>query len=616
MNSINKSIILLTDGSDIKNAVVLYDKLVNAGKNPMVLAQDNVDIAYKRYAAKKFNHYKDFFHTSYADIRRDAHDLFYSLAEKEVCEGLKLRDLTAYKGVSLWNVSVQHVFSELLPILYKINMAYTVLDIENPSEVHCINSSSKLGRIFKLVCEKKQIPFFVYEKVNRDKLYLSWVFRRFIVFARTLKRFLVNLKFLSSNLAKFKKGRKKCKVIFFTSVKRCFDSILPVILKYNDEERLVVDTFSSECSARLKENRIFYMDFNGYKPYILFNPHVKRLLKEIKGAIRKNSSFYKDLLYKEVSIGSFMEDVMEEAICRIFPNSAYNIDVMRGIISRYEPRLIVVANYSADIILTAKSMSMPVVHMQNGFINELYFFGPVVTDVITVDGVYWKEYLLKRQAFDPDKVLVTGPAKYDVMVSDRFNIKESNISDGSKKTVVFATNHTELDIGMVAYEAIEQLKAVCNAMNNIKEAHLIIKIHPYEKDLNMYKNTIKEAGLSDYTINQHAEMLKLLRGCHLLITHLSTVGYEAILLDKAVISLSGSSNFEGEDVWDFNRCHAAIIVNDLKDLEGCIRDALFDKDTINKLNNGRKAYLNEHAYRLDGKASDRVKEIVDSFIKN
>ena len=184
------------------------------------------------------------------------------------------------------------------------------------------------------------------------------------------------------------------------------------------------------------------------------------------------------------------------------------------------------------------------------------------------------------------------------------------------KNVVYAGGCMNLPLEMLTHERIEQFRSTCRAIKNIKEAHLIIKLHPYERKLNIYRKIVKETGLSNCSIVKNTEMLELFYNYDLLITLASTAAYEAVLLDKNVISLSGSSKFDPEDIWNFKKCDATIIVDNLEELEKYIRNALFNPETIFKLREGRKKYMYEHAYKLDGNASARLKEAIDSLSQN
>lgn len=619
------SIILVNSKAELNIVFDLYNELMHIGKKVLIVTTDNVNVSDKRYFIRGFQYYQNFFPSNSFDIEQKASDLFYSLAKEEVSNNLSLQKLTMYKGVSLWELSVHYVFVELFLILSNFNMLEAVLNTEEPSEVYVINDINRLKEMLGLLCKERKISFFVRNKTNKRILDVKKFFCKFIVLARKIKRFFVSLRFLFSRLIKFKNLNKKYKVIFFSSVGRYLNSILPVMLKYNNEQRLVVDP-SLGSSKTLKEFGIDYMDFYGYSLYDPFNLQTRGLLKRIQDTINKNAFFDRKVQYKGVYIGRLLVDTFERLICEIFPDNIQKINAIRRITSLHRPEVVAVINYSPDIVLTAKSLSIATVAIQNGFINELCFFGgSVIADAVTVEGNYWKEYLLRKKDIDSNRIYVTGSAKFDAIIKNRFNIKDSSKMlnlDPTKKTVIFAGSGrtdfggTDLNIGILKDEKIKQLESVYIAMRNIREANLIVKLHPYENDFNLYEKMAKEVDLKDYTLIRDIEILKLLHNCDLLITQVSTVGYEAVLLDKNVISLCGSSNFLPDDIWDFKKYGAAINIYHLEELESYIRKALFDSETIAELKRGREEYIMEHAYKLDGNASSRVKEVIDSFLSN
>jgi hypothetical protein len=69
-----------------------------------------------------------------------------------------------------------------------------------------------------------------------------------------------------------------------------------------------------------------------------------------------------------------------------------------------------------------------------------------------------------------------------------------------------------------------------------------------------------------------------------------------------------------DDNWDFTRYNAAIIVDSFTELEDSIRKILFDSETKSILKRNREGYIYEHAYKMDGDASGRVKEVINRFV--
>lgn len=614
MNNKYDNLIILMNKSQVKEAYKIYDILSGKGKRPLILATcDNVNFD-KRYSVAKPQDYQEIFKIDHRYIRTETYNLFYSLANQEVHNCINLRRLTTYKGVSLWELNARYIFSELASLLYDINIADAIFNYEKLSEVHIINDANKLEKIVKLICDKRQIPYFAHGKTSTRILSINQSFWRALIPIKTIKNVLLSLYFMLINFTKSAKLKEKYEIIFFAPFKRLFFSMLPVVLQYNDDRRLVINAFRSDCSKIMKENKIFYMDSYGYELYGgLFDRKIREFLKEIKGAIYNNIFLHK-INYKGLPIGPLLFSILERVIYEDFPEKIREIDSVRKIILSYEPKIVVVADASFDITLIAKSLSKTVVAMHTGHADEFIFFGPLKADVITVEGDYWREYLLSKKAINPDKAWVTGV----LMRLPKFDFKKyeslTPMPARSKKIVVFASVYSAVAQGMLEYERIEQIYAVYNAMKNIKDTHLIVKLHAYDNDLNTYKRIAKETGLSDYRIVRNEDMLKLLENCDLLVTHFSGCSYEAVIMGKNVILLSYSSDFNFDDMWDYRRYGVVIAVDDLRELEGYIRKALFDSEITSKLRMNREKYIFDHVYKMDGKAAERVKEVIDRLI--
>lgn len=85
------------------------------------------------------------------------------------------------------------------------------------------------------------------------------------------------------------------------------------------------------------------------------------------------------------------------------------------------------------------------------------------------------------------------------------------------------------------------------------------------------------------------------------------------MMDKDVITLYNSSDYRYDDVWDFKRYGAVIAIDKISELESYIRKVLFDPEIKSILKKNREVYIGEHAYKIDGRSSERVKEVIDNF---
>jgi predicted glycosyltransferase len=371
------------------------------------------------------------------------------------------------------------------------------------------------------------------------------------------------------------------------------------------------------ASARkLKKNKIFYTEFSGYRLSNLFKRITAVVMRNIRCAVYESNSFLAKETYNSLPIGWLLSDLLEKVFDEEFPRKAQEIDAIRKIILTYKPKVIVIRDCFFNISIIAKSMSIPVVAMQTSHADEFIFPARVVADAMTVDGNYWKEYL-ERNAVDPSRIWITGSPKFDILHNNGFGYKNSDLKlelDKSKKLIVFATSYSALALGMLEYERTSHIHSLFSAVKNIKDVHLIVKLHPFEKDISTYRKIAHSVGLLNYSVVNNIDILDLLYKSDLLVTYFSTTAYEAVLMNKNVILLNSNSNFNPVDFWDFKRYGVAICADSPQKLEGYIRKALFDPETISCLNAKRKEYIFDHAYRIDGKATERVREVISRFI--
>ena len=594
------------------------EKLARCGKHPLIISQ-NIVKGIDNDFLRSFSYYQDLAGIHYQLIRQETYDLFHGLAESEVSNGINLRELTKYEGVSLWDLSAKYIFNKIFYFIFNFHIVEQIVKQENPSDIYVFNRSLDLENIIEPIARARQIKLYI---LNNGYMFLvgqNILFNKIRHFIKCLKRFILSVFFSIVNFLKHRSIKARYDVIFFVPVVRFFDSMFPVILEFPDTKRLVVNFSGSAALEKLRKNNIFFMDFEGY---ILDNPLNIRsfsIINKIKDVLRKNSFISTKITYKSLSISLFAEDLFNGLFLDEFPLKLRLIDIIRKIISKYGSRACVIADYSRDISLILKSLSVKTLAMQTGHVDEFTLFGPVVADAVTLDGEYWRQCLGERN-LQGVRSYVSGPPKYDFLSNGRSVEFNSELGipgiDKTKKNVVFAGTYASKTLGITENERISQIEAACAAMKDIKEVNFIIKLHPYENDEETYRDIAKKVGLSGYFLVRYIEMLKLIYNCDLLITYFSASSFEAVLMDKDVICLSYSSSFYRQDAWDFKKDKAVIALDNNDDLRLGIRKVLFDQDIKAQLRMNRQKYIYEHAYKMDGKASKRVKEAIDSFIYN
>jgi UDP-N-acetylglucosamine 2-epimerase len=219
---------------------------------------------------------------------------------------------------------------------------------------------------------------------------------------------------------------------------------------------------------------------------------------------------------------------------------------------------------------------------------------------------------MKKDTKDSEEIMVTGQPRYDILYqADKIYDKEKKFKkykiNPNHKIVLWTTGcHSISD-----EENVKNFKAVFETMQNLKNVTLIIKQHPGEGE--RYRKMI-EKYLNDYKISAVVTPKKLdtyeqIFICDLMITKTSTTAIEAVALNKPVIILNLSGN---QDIIDYINEGVALGVYKEEDLKQAIEKLLKD-DTDLAMN--RKSYIEKHLYKIDGKATERVADLITQMIE-
>jgi glycosyltransferase involved in cell wall biosynthesis len=262
-------------------------------------------------------------------------------------------------------------------------------------------------------------------------------------------------------------------------------------------------------------------------------------------------------------------------------------------------------------VLTGKVAKVPsLLLLHSGLIGWIYDCPAFVSDKIAVMGEFAKRVLI-ADGVDEDKIVITGRPSYDALVRAKTNLDKKAICsrfglNPYEKIAVYTTENLPPD------ESECMARTVCKALKEVPDVQSVIKVHPSELDISMYKNLTKELGLSS-VITREASIYELLHVCDIMVTGFSATALDAMILDKPVIAV----NLTGfEDPLPFAESGAAIGVYQESDLKEAIWKGLYDEAVKEKLGKSREKFVFEHAYKRDGRAAERVAELVDQMTRN
>lgn len=262
-------------------------------------------------------------------------------------------------------------------------------------------------------------------------------------------------------------------------------------------------------------------------------------------------------------------------------------------------------NYLKFITLQSSTISPSNETYQRKFIHE---FGSesIRSDYFICQGEYFKK--LKDYSNTSKKVVVMGQPRYDILahaseIYDKSKIVMDLGLDPNKKIILWCTQTH----GMSSEENISSINAVYNTMTSLKdEVQLVIKLHPSEdQDAPLYyDNTSYKPVILKKDVDTNA----LLYSCEMMITKNSTTAMEAVILNKPVIVL----NLSGDpDQVNFVSEGVALGVYDQVDLFSATKKILDDNSILHEK---REEYIKKYLYKIDGKATERVVNLIISLL--
>ncbi len=196
-----------------------------------------------------------------------------------------------------------------------------------------------------------------------------------------------------------------------------------------------------------------------------------------------------------------------------------------------------------SILDAAKSNAIKTIGIQHGTIHDLhpaYMFThqdrerKTVPDFTLVWGERWKELLATKGNYNPDSLIITGQIRTDIIPVLKNRKINDVISIPENTRVILFASQPQQDPALREKSALD----VFGAMKSVPDAHLIVKLHPAEKnDVNYYVELAKKAGCTNYQIIREIDLYLMLSLSDIVITCFSTVGAETVYFDKPLIIL-------------------------------------------------------------------------------
>jgi len=316
-------------------------------------------------------------------------------------------------------------------------------------------------------------------------------------------------------------------------------------------------------------------------------------------------------LTDNIVLNSFLNFLKNDRIVLDILDIFFKIDILKILFKHFQFKSILVAadgTMSNSLVCdTSKNYDIPTFSIIPG-ISTFY---PIFKTLYTASKLFLSgnemKNGLKNLQLDETRLIVTGNPKYDYVKQ----LLGSN--QLQKKTIIVANSRIHHN----DEEWMSELIKYCNN-NSIK---IIIKFHPthqfsadtysiIQDKLQKIKNTCIDL---DYEITFNSKLEQLLASATILITDYSSVGIEAALSDIPIITV----NLFGENYEYFpNKFYEkgiALYAENTDELFKNIERILNDNNVNIELSKAREKFNYEFNYLNDGKAAERIFQILTNF---
>lgn len=411
------------------------------------------------------------------------------------------------------------------------------------------------------------------------------------------------------------KEKRKKKILVLTDVLRTIKLTAPwaKLIDRKKFDVLVISLNESDRTAYEKEN-INYNAFNNYcTEESIKNANKKKgQLNSYFSKFNKNPVLRSKIKYDDCGFSEALFELFAYLFEAGFIEVIYYIEILKNIYETEKTDLVIVfgdiTKFARTVALTSKARGIKTLLLQHGGVEDVPFFGnTLITDKIALFGSRYKDVYLKM-GIDEKRLVVVGNMLYDDLIK--------KISMFDKKKVF---NELELDKNkkLLTYMSVPELNEseqealmapLIEGVKKMKNIQLVIKLHPTEQDIDLHRKIIKKYGI-DAKIIKDFDTYALIWASDVIITTYSTVGSETAIMGKPLVTLNYFdktyiANYSGE----------GIAIPAMKNnVAEAIEKALYDRNAIKKLKIAQKRFIKGSCYKLDGKAGERVKKLIENI---
>lgn len=547
-------------------------------------------------------------------IEKDIKDILYKIdienelaiimkkIENSSAQGVEINNIYLYDGIEMYNFCRGTICTWLRDIIGKYLVIYEIFNIYNKMEISIVTDDivykDIITELFNINC--KYIKKSENNKATKKRYNFKYNFM-------ILNRVIRGLFFVGSKLLK---NKKKDRIIFITQAADINTiEIKNNIINYDAQFGYVMDEikrkkdvirmqYLNSETVMDKSNKLG-KDFMPFELFIL----VKRLysnklfdISKVKNSLDCLVKF--DFSCKDKNLIKILEKHLFPKIEPAIKSYIMEIITARILLCKLKIDY-VLATDEADrtrcIIWAANKLNLKTFAIQHGIISQVstaYMIPTKSKEYVPYKTFLWgseyKEQLLKNTSvYTNNNLMVVGQPRTDYLINKLKFLK----SEDSHKSIriLYATQY----VWDLTEEATKLFIEAIKDLNNIE---VIIKLHPADKYQAFYEEIVEKYRLTNVKITKNMDIYEAIIWSDLVVSVHSTVVLEAAIINKPSICML-LSNYN--DQGNFVKNGLSIGASNKEELKNIIENRLF-------YNSRLQDYIEESFYKVDGEVSRRI----------
>ncbi len=512
---------------------------------------------------------------------------------KKICDVLKIR----YRGIELTPLFYMEIYLTLVSSKKFLRLLSKIIKKEAPKEIIVLKNNS-LGPSEEEFCSKivsnifkGKISFHAYYSTNKKNPRNNLLVKGFSSLQKKFTKALINFTGELDNN------------IFMSGGNLYFKPIVD-LLSLNKKNRFF--TFDSQLRKSFFSNKRYvpFYEFSGKEC-----PKQELLKKDLLNLKKKVIELN---FYKEFGVNKGIEKILKDKLIFLIETKFFwisrKIEEIHSLMKKNKINLILLASdnsfFEIAILEVAKIFKIPSIVIQHA-INCTEIAFPRNSEYIFVFGSETKKWLVNNIS-KKNKIFVIGCPRYDKFISK----KKKKRSEKSILYIMEATNSNKFfpERSLTKKRQKQLLKMLFKVLKKFPEYKFIIKTRSNWDMAKLPSIMAKQEGFTNLEIIEKTDNLELLNNSEIVIINHTTMGIEALLLNKPVISISF------KDLDDGNPYKKMKIVDTCYN-EKQLESAITKNKNQNKWDISNRGKILKNYLLNDGHASKRAVYLANNILQ-